>query len=194
MLTPKERSECYGKRFPNHPPISYNDRWLCGAWYFFRSKAGKIYGSYPNQYLKRIYALFPDCSDILHLCSGGLEKEEKGIKFDINPEMEPDVCGDIRNIKDYFDEDSFDLILADPPYGEKDFAIYGQKPFNKGNVMRDIFDIVKPKGFVVWLDTILPKWKGKQWQLMGMIAFAQGPGMRGRLISIFQSRKGEVND
>jgi len=144
-------------------------------------------------YLKRLYTLFPDCSRILHLFSGALESDEKGIRFDISSEFHPNVCGDVRELERYFEPNTFDLVLADPPYGKEDFAKYGCEPFNKGKVTESLYSIVQPQGFMVWLDTILPKYKGKYWQLMGMIAFAQGPGMRCRLISIFQSKK-EIGD
>jgi len=173
-LTPKERVARYNKRFPSHPPLSANVRWITGGWYFFRSKAGKIYGSYPDMYLKRIYTLFPDCSEILHLFSGSLGSEEKGVRFDISSEFQPDVCGDVQEIEYYFKPDSFDLVIADPPYGKEDFAKYGCEPFNKGKVMKSLHTLVKPQGFVVWLDTIIPMYSSRQWQLMGMIAFGQG--------------------
>ena len=190
-LTPEERAKIYNKRFPTHPPLSYNKRWITGAWYFFRSKAGKIYGSYPDMYLKRVYTLFPDCTEILHLFSGALESEEKGTRFDISPEFQPDVCGDVRKLEDYFSPNSFDLVIADPPYGKEDFAKYGCEPFNKGKVTEALYSIVRPRGFMVWLDTIIPMYRGKHWQLMGMIAFGQGSGMRCRLVNIFQSMKKE---
>ena len=189
-MNPEERVVQYNKKFPTHPPLAFNKRWITGAWYFVRSKRGKIYGSYPDAYLKRIYNLFPDCNNILHLFSGSLSKKEKGLRFDINKIHKPDICGDVRCVKKYFRTNQFDLIIADPPYETKDFKIYGCEPFNKGQVIKDLYRIIQPNGFIIWLDLIIPMHKKEQWQMMGMIAFGQGCGMRARAISIFQTQKG----
>lgn len=189
MLSMEERAKIYNKEFPRHPPLGANKRWITGAWYCWRSKAGKIYGGYPTGYLKRLYALFPDCGDILHLFSGGLDSSEKGVRFDINPELNPDVLGDVRNLRKHFDNNSFDIVIADPPYEKKDFEVYKQEPFNKGNAIRDLYHIVKPGGYLVWLDLLIPMYKKKEWELCGLIAVAVGTNMRVRACCIFKNSK-----
>lgn len=67
----------------------------------------------------------------------------------------------MNNLSDCFTENSFDLILADPPYEDKDFEVYGYKPFPKQKVIKSCHKIVKSKGFLVWLDTRFPMFSKK---------------------------------
>lgn len=185
-LQPLERASIYNKRFPTHPPMSANERWLVGFWYLWRSKASKIYGGYPTGYLKRFYTLFPDCPNILHLFSGALKEDEQGIRFDISPEFSPDILGDVVDLIDLIGDRRFDIVFADPPYEDKDFEIYGFPQFNKGQVVRNLYHVVKPDGFLVWLDLLIPMYKKKEWLLTGMIGVAVGTNMRTRTACIFK--------
>lgn len=179
----------HNTKFSTNPPMVANDRWIIGGWYFWRSKKDNIYGGYPDRYLKKVYSLFPDAENVLHLFSGGLSKEEKGIRFDINLNYKPDIVGDVRDLSKIFKENSFDLVIADPPYEKKDFEIYGCKSFNKGKVMDDLYLVTQENSYVVWLDLFIPMYKKKFWKLVGMISFAQGSGMRVRMVSIFERYK-----
>lgn len=189
MLTPKERADNFKFTYPQYSPlVIHNDRlygfWLIGRWY---ASDRIFYGSYPPSYLKRVRSLFPDCYKILHLFSGTVEGDGiNEITYDIKPELEPDVCDDARNLLEHFPQGEFDLILADPPYEAKDFEKYGCKPFNKSKVVKECSVITKPGGFLVWLDTILPPFSKRDWQLYGIIGLVQSTNHRTRAISIFQ--------
>jgi len=182
-----ERIENYKRAFPNYThEIGVSWR-IYGIWQignYYKRKYG-FYGEYPPSYLKRVYALFPDKERILHCFSGSL-KDERGITFDINPDLNPDVIGDIRNIKEIFEKDQFDLVIADPPYERKDFDIYKQKPFSKGNAVRDIAYIVEPSGFLVWLDIMVPIYSKKLWDLCAQILLLTGTNRRVRIVSIWE--------
>lgn len=109
----------------------------------------RFYGEYPPSYLKRVMSMFPDMDndDILHLFSGVIE--EKGIKFDINQDLNPDVLGNAEKLSTYFDTNTFKLILADPPYSQEDANHYGSKMINRNNVLKECYKILKNEGFVV---------------------------------------------
>ncbi|MBA7604030.1 hypothetical protein ES703_11148 [subsurface metagenome] len=189
MLSPKERAENFSREFPQYGPlVVHNDRlygfWLIGRWH---ASDRSFYGSYPPSYLKRVRSLFPDCAKILHLFSGTVKGDGiNEVTFDIKPELEPNICDDAKNLLQHFQSGEFDLILADPPYEARDFEKYGCKPFNKGKVVKDCSGIVKPGGFLVWLDTILPPFSKRDWQLYGIIGLVQSTNHRTRAISIFQ--------
>jgi len=189
MLSPEERVDNFSKCYPQYSPlVVHNDRlygfWLIGRWY---ASDRSFYGSYPPSYLGRIRALFPDCEHILHLFSGTVKGDGvKEITYDIKPELEPDICDDVSNLLKHFQPDEFDLILADPPYEERDFEKYGCKPFSKGKVVKDCSVIVKPDSFLVWLDTVLPPFSKEDWQLYGVIGLVPSTNHRIRAISIFQ--------
>jgi len=189
MLSPKERAENFERTFPQYSSlVVHNDRlygfWLIGRWY---ASDRSFYGSYPPSYLKRITSLFPDCAKILHLFSGTVKGDGiNELTYDIKPELEPNICDDASNLLQHFQSSEFGLILADPPYEARDFEKYGCQPFNKGKVVKDCSVIVKPGGFLVWLDTILPPFSKRDWQLYGIIGLVQSTNHRTRAISIFQ--------
>lgn len=187
-ITPQKRAENFSRCFPQYSPLMvHNDRlygfWLIGRWY---ASDRSFYGSYPPSYLKRVRSLFPDCERVLHLFSGAVKDVRfNEVTYDIKPDYHPTVCDDVRNLLEHFTSE-FDLILADPPYEAKDFKKYGCKLFNKAKVVKDCSLIVKPGGFLVWLDTILPMFSKKNWQLYGLIGLVQSTNHRTRVISIFQ--------
>ena len=65
----------YNRRFPQYPSLMNNKGYIYG-WWSLRSathKRGKgLYGSYPNQFLNRVLALFPFADPILHAPSGSI--------------------------------------------------------------------------------------------------------------------------
>jgi len=185
-----ERVDLYNKLFPKRPPLAATDRWFYGVWICGNMRGHKkgLYGAYPVGYLKRIHAIFPDAEKMLHLFSGivdkGLWKDET--TYDINPDLKPDVVGCIPNIETYFEPESFDLIVADPPYEHSDFEKYGQKPFSKHRAVKACRYITKKGGFLVWLDTRMPMYSKKEWLLVGTIGVIVSTNTRFRLVSIFR--------
>jgi hypothetical protein len=189
MLTPKERADNFSRCFPQYSPLVVHNNRLYGFWMIGRSYATNrsFYGSYPPSYLSRIKSLFPDCEKILHLFSGSIQDVGLSeVTYDISPQFSPTICDDVANLLQHFQPNEFDLILADPPYEARDFEKYGYKPFNKGKVVRECSQIVKPGGFLVWLDTILPPFSKRDWQLYGIIGLVQSTNHRTRAITIFQ--------
>lgn len=190
MLSLQQRIKNYSKIFPKYPKMYLvNDKKMEGVWYIGRSfKKGTFYGEYPTNYLERIYALFPDCENVLHLFSG-IVRDLKGITFDINPDLKPDILGDVREIEKYFEPNSFDLIIADPPYEKKDFEKYGVKPFDKRKVIRSLHGILINNGFLVWLDLMIPPFSNKLYRMYGMIPVTTGTNCRVRVVTIFQKHR-----
>lgn len=189
MLSVKERAENFKRKHPRYSPLIVHNNRLYGFWVIGWRYASdrNFYGSYPPSYLSRVQSLFPDCKRILHLFSGTLQGDGiNEVTYDINPDLRPDVCDDARNLLTHFQENEFDLILADPPYDEKDFEVYGYEPFDKKEVIKNSVHIVKPGGFLVWLDTRLPQFSKKYWELFGVIGLVQSTNHRVRAITIFQ--------
>lgn len=188
MLTAEERAENFQRTFPQYSPlVIHNGRlygfWLIGRWY---ATNRQFYGSYPPGYLARVQSLFPDCEKVLHLFSGSLKQVKLNeTTYDIKPDFSPTICDDAQNILQHFKPNEFDLILADPPYENRDFERYGCRPFNKGKVVGECSAITKPGGFLVWLDTILPQFSKRDWELYGIIGLIQSTNHRYRAISIF---------
>lgn len=193
-MTPKERTDNFSKAFPQYSPlVVHNNRlygyWLIGRWY---ASNKNFYGSYPPSYLKRVKSLFPDCNRTLHLFSGSIQDVGfNEVTYDIKPDYSPHVCDDVKNLLQHFKCGEFDLILADPPYETRDFEKYGCKPFNKAKVVKECSVITKPGGFLVWLNTIVPPFSKKEWQLYGIIGLVQSTNHRTRAITVLQKNSEE---
>lgn len=197
----------YHKTFPDYPKCLIQDRGVTsGFWWvgnYYKRKNG-FHGEYPPSYLKRIKALFPNKKPILHLFGGTVECGEDEYSIDINSDLNPYIVGDAERVGEYFDSGIFELIIADPPYTEKDAAIYGYPMPNKKMVIRNARAVCKAGGYLVWLDTALPIFRKAEWNLKGTIGLDYGwteeariglfcgTNRKFRVISIFKATSKEV--
>jgi hypothetical protein len=113
--------------------------------------------------------------------------EHNVLTYDINPELNPTICDDVLNIEKYADIiRKIDLLIADPPYDKSDFEKYGVKSFNKHLVIRKLGNIMKSGSFLVWLDTRVPMYSKKIWQLLGYVGIIVSTNHRIRCLSFYQ--------
>lgn len=185
-----DRAILYNKAFPNFPPLVFTDRWVYGIWMLgndYRNKT-TYYGAYPPTYLKRIISMFPDSEEVLHLFSGSLDKSVKGIRLDINPDLKPDIIGDASKLSEIFEPKRFDLILADPPYSNDDAKRYGTPLIKRNIVVSECFKVLKPEGYLIWLDQVLPMYRKDELKLVGTIGIIRSTNHRFRVVSIFQKQ------
>lgn len=150
-------------------------------------RVNNYHGEYPPSYLRRVMSLFPYRSSILHLFSGSIKREGE-ITFDINPGLEPDMVGSAEHLSQYFDEDTFDFVLADPPYTLKDADLYGYKMPRKHLVMQEIRKVITDDGILVWLDLRKPIYRKEDWRLAGNIGYDCGTNRMFRGIFIFEPK------
>lgn len=190
QLTIQERAEAYKKAFPKYPPLHCCGRWLYGVWMLGSWCRGTTYhGSYPRTYLKRVISLFSDKKKVLHLFSGSVERDPaNSVKFDIRDDVEADVVGDAHELNKHFDSNSFDLIIADPPYTGEDAAKYGVSLIKRHTVLKQCHEILKPGGHLVWLDQTMITYSKERWNLIGMIGIAIGLNRRFRVCCIWEKR------
>lgn len=175
----------YNKSFSKYPPLVYTDRWLYGIWMIgndYRNKTS-FHGAYPARYLNRVMSMFPDVRTILHLFSGSLPKGDY-TRFDMV--QEADVQGDAHELSSYFPINHFDLILADPPYSGQDADTYGTPMVKRNTVVKECYKILKPQGYLVWLDCVLPMYRKTQLELIGTIGLIRSTNHRFRIVSIFR--------
>lgn len=190
MMSLDERCQNYFKTFPNWPPPTLgSDGRISGMWILgqnYQSKR-KYYGEYPPNYLKRVMTLFPDVvehSEILHLFSGVVT--DPGVKFDINPDLNPDIVGDAHQLASYFPANHFQLILADPDYTKEDAAHHGTPLINRNKVVKECVKILKPMGFLCWLDQVWPMFSKAKLALIGVIGIIRSTNHRVRVLFMFQ--------
>ncbi len=161
----QERANFYNITFPNyakHAWLQASDSWLWGIWSIGNNYKGSGYhGSYPPGYLKRVMSMFPDAENILHLFSGSLDESVSGDRFDINPSLKPDICGDAHDLSNLVNK-SYDLIIADPPYTEEDANKYGVSLVNRNKVLKECIKILDKGGYIIWLDMTLCMYKKEE--------------------------------
>jgi hypothetical protein len=162
-------------KFPHSAVVRKDGRvylfWMVGNQY---KRINGYHGEYPPSYMKRVLSLFPAVQEekILHLFAGTVKGP--GVTFDCNPDLFPDVCGNAEEVDNYFTEDSFELVMADPPYTTKDAEIYGTKMPRSHLVFQRLVKVVQKGGMVVWLSTKPPMYRKEQWRLTGFAAFHCG--------------------
>ena len=162
--------------------------WIMGNNYRVKSN---YYGGYPAGYLKRIKALFPDKTNVLHLFSGKVDTEiMPGTTVDLNLKMNPDILDDAQSLEKVPVEE-FDLILADPPYSVEDSEHYGPTMVKRNKVMKALGKKAKAGTHVVWLDQVLPMYRKDEWNIVAVIGMVKSTNHRFRVVTIFKKR--EVN-
>jgi len=149
-----------------------------------------FYGTYPHGFLSKALALFDGVKDILHCPSGSVTGPGTTVDLIRDENRKPQILASADALP--FENDSFDLWLADPPYEDKDAARYGTPPFPLGGMMLEAFRIVRPGGYFGMLHLYCPNYNYDHWNLIGQVAVYTGIQNYVRLFSIFQSRKGEA--
>ena len=113
-------------------------------------------GGYPANFMRRAYETLgvTDPSRVLHLCAGGVRS---GVTLDIRLDLRPKVVADVRALP--FRDESFDWIMADPPYAES----YAEQLYGTGSVyprpgpiLREAARVLRPGGRFGLLHYIAP--------------------------------------
>lgn len=198
-MTPKERAESYARVFPQYPRLRYDNRWLDGFWVLGQDYRGSgLHGSYPPGFLKRLHAIFPEefTGRVLHLFSGSLDKGVNGVRVDLKLTRQPppDIFGDAHRLP--FAGETFDLIVADPPYTPEDAKKYGTPMINRRVVLAECARVLRPGGHLIWLDTRSPMFRKDVWHWWGIIGIARSTNHLYRAVTFYQRREltmGDVN-
>jgi hypothetical protein len=189
MLTAPQRAALYTLRWPERPPLQvWGDClyavWLVGGAYY---RSGACYGSYPHGVLDRLLTLFPE-TPRLHLF-GGAVKDPDGVTFDIRPECNPTVLGDVMEIARHLPARHFATVLADPPYDRKAQETYGTRPFCKRRALKEVAKVMRPGGVLAWLDVRTPIWEHRTWEWGGVIALQTGTMRVIRSLTILRRKR-----
>lgn len=188
-MTWNERIASYAKitGYPEAIFIGTDSRvvgtWIMGQNYTVKST---YYGGYPHGYLKRIKALFPDKKVVLHVFSGKVDTDAfPGIRVDSNPDTNPDYLDDAHTMESVPLE-TFDLVLADPPYSVEDCDHYRCTMVKRNVVMRTLGRRLPSGAHVVWLDQVLPMFRKDQFAIEAVIGMVKSTNHRFRVITIFR--------
>lgn len=150
----------------------------------YRVKSG-YHGGYPNTYLRRVKALFPDKQRALHIFSGMVDLEAfPGDTVDINPDLGPtfvDDCQTLANVPLH----EYDIILADPPYTGEDSDHYGTTMVKRNAVVKSLVRC-RPGTHLVWLDQMLVMYRKDEWKCEADIGIRRSTNHRFRSTTIFR--------
>jgi len=150
-------------------------------------------GGYPHRFLEWAFEMMgvSDPSCVLHLCSGSVRS---GITVDIRPETGAQIVADCR--KTGLADESFDFILADPPYAA-DYAenLYGTgvvypKP---GEILAEAGRLLRPGGQVGLLHFIVPMPR-KPLKIVGVWGVTTGAGYAIRAWTLLKKESPPYNN
>ena len=195
-LSVKGRALAYAATFPEWAPTrprvfqgKMYGVWVMGNNY---SNPTRYYGAYPCGYLKRLLCMFPDLKKRMMLFSGSLPKGNY-VRVDINPANKPDVCVDANYLQKGFrvkgGKHSFDLICADPPYSKEAAENYGYPMINRKAVVAECAKVLRPGGWLAWLDTTLPMFRKDVLEFRGLIGLSVSTNHVFRMTAFFQKRR-----
>lgn len=156
--------------------------WIMGNNYRVKSE---YYGGYPAGYLRRVKSLFPDKKNVLHLFSGRVDKSViPGATVDLNSDLMPDYVDDAQTL-DNVPLETFDIVLADPPYSIEDAERYQVSMVKRNKVMQALGNRLSPGCHVVWLDQVLPMYRKDQFSIEAVIGMVKSTNHRFRVVTIF---------
>ena len=169
-----------------YPPTVWAQGWIYGLWYCGTSFQKAIYyGQFPSTFVKRITTGFPPSNlDFMHLCCGRCHIDG-ATNVDITMLPEVDIVADGERLP--FADSSYDVFLVDPPYSEEDASKYKVKRLIRaGRVMSEARRILRPGGWLLWLDEKYPSYRRDEWKLTGLIGIVTGFERRTRILSMWQ--------
>jgi SAM-dependent methyltransferase len=189
-LSITDRAVLYNTAFPRYPAVWADKGWLLGMWNLGNDYRGTGYhGAYPPSYLKRVEVMFPEVTRVLHLFSGSLLRG-RHVRVDrrVAPSLGvlPDICADAEALP--FSAETFDLILADPPYSGEDATRYGAPMVDRRRVFDECVRVLVPGGNLVWLDMVHPMYRKRELCHWGEIGIVRSTNHRYRLVTMFERR------
>lgn len=146
----------------------------------------EVWGQLPVGFLSWAYEVLRlrDGRSVLHVCSGALGPETRGVRVDIRPEMFPDVVADGRALP--FADASFDAVLIDPPYSiEYAAQLYGTDYPRPSALLREACRVLRPHRFCGIVHFLVPR-PEPGFRLVEVHGVTTGCGYRIRALTVFQ--------
>ena len=121
------------------------------AWVLPRPKPDHYKGGMPlhaEKWLLRLAEqILQKTPKILNLFCG---MNTEGVRVDINPEVKPDYLHDAHKVSELFPPESFDVILADPPYSDEESKeLYGTGKLHYKVWVSECDTLLRPGGLLI---------------------------------------------
>lgn len=192
----QQRAEAYNAEYAHLPhqqlTVHLDEKrkpFLVGFWFVGGGNISNFYGSYQIEYLKRMDTLFPDCKgkqEMVHLFSGSIPVCEDYTVVGLpDKDYKPEFECDAHKLSSYLPF-SPALILADPPYEEAANGQYAICDVNRSRIISECARVLRPGGYLVWMDQALPTFSNDEINLVGGISYIRSTGNRFRVVSFFQ--------
>jgi SAM-dependent methyltransferase len=177
--------EALNRTFPKYPVTVSDKGWVYGVWYCPTAwMKTHFHGQYPLTFLKRVLALFPGATNILHCPSGTLTGPGMTVDLVRDEKRNPQVLACATQLP--FPDASFDLYISDPPYTHDDSRIYGCPPWKAKAAMAEAKRVLQPGGFYCVLNTRYPTFRPGTWLFVGLVGVITGANRVARVLAIFQ--------
>ncbi len=191
--TLQQRAGFFKAAFPQLIPLAVAQRekrpFIHGFWFVGGGNISDFYGSYQIAYLRQIESLFPDCkgkTECVHLFSGSIPISPDYTVVGLpDGGYKPEFECNAESLSSFLPFKP-SLIYADPPYEEAANGEYAICQINRARVLEECALVLKPGGFIVWMDQGLPVFSNKLLRLVGAIGYIRSTGNRFRMVSIFQ--------
>lgn len=167
-----------------YPPTIWSHGWIYGMWYCGTAFTKSIYyGQFPATFVKRFTRMF-EGAELLHLCCGRCAIDG-AVNLDMMALPEVDARANVERLP--FRAAIFDVVLIDPPYTQQDAQKYGVARAPRSvRVLEEAARVLRPDGWLCWLDTKYPTYRRKSWKLAGLIGVVTGFQRKMRVLSMFQ--------
>lgn len=155
------------------------------AWTLPRPPKSKYKGGFPLYFEQNLVQLLGYPEKILHPFGG---RAEIGVRCDLDSTVEPDYLCDAHELP--FDDDSFDLVVLDPPYSDEEAAeLYGTtKKLKPATYTREAVRVLKEGGWIVMYSDREPARPPRCNHTLRIIVTLR-PYHRPRIAGVFQKRK-----
>jgi SAM-dependent methyltransferase len=154
------------------------------TWTLPRPPASKYPGGFPLYFEQNLIQLLGYPEKILHPFGG---MAEFGERCDLRPEVNPDHLCDAHALP--FEDDTYDLVILDPPYSDKEAAdLYGTPPLKPGEFTKEAVRVCKPGGFVAVYTDREPRRPARTNHMVRVVVVLR-PGHSPRICMVFQKRK-----
>ncbi|MCW7460172.1 class I SAM-dependent methyltransferase [Leptospira bandrabouensis] len=185
------------KGFPESLHLYPNGKRFYGEWDYGQNfkNISEYKGAYSIQDLTRLEACIPNMGHLLHIFSGSIPagpycRLDNNFAVIGTPVLGRDVVGEATDAHLHFGKDSFDVIMADPPWSRyHSEEIYNCSLVDKAKVMRSLFQILKPGGIVIWKDFSKPLWFGTEFDYLGRICIDPSSGHDDRSFKFFKKKE-----
>ena len=164
---------------------------LSGYWFLGGGNISDFYGAYQVEYLKRIEVLFGDIKgkhEFVHLFSGSIPPSPDYSVVGLpDANCKPDIECNAEQLSSFLGFNPT-IIMADPPYSKQDSENYAHCMVNRAKVVEECAIVLKPGGYLVWLDQALPVFSNETLRLVGVFSYIRSTANRFRCVVIFQKR------